>query len=102
MTKVVWTEPAIADLQAIVDFVARDSDLYASTIAERIVGRVERLAHFPESGRMVPEARSTSIRELIVGPYRVMYRARAGLVEILAIIHGARDLRRMKRKPWRR
>jgi toxin ParE1/3/4 len=102
MTKIVWTEPAVTDLQAIVDYIARDSDVYASAMAERILIALDSLADFPRRGRTVPEAKNASVRELLVASYRVMYRTHLGAVEILAIIHGARDVRDMKRKPRQR
>mgnify|MGYP001306888197 CR=1 FL=1 len=102
MTRIVWTEPAVADLQAIVDYIGRDSELYASATAERIVAAVGQLERFARSGRVVPEARSALIREIIVGSYRVIYRARPGLVEVLAVVHAARDLGGVPRKPWTR
>ncbi|MCC6999528.1 MAG: type II toxin-antitoxin system RelE/ParE family toxin [Deltaproteobacteria bacterium] len=52
MTRIVWTEPAVADLQAIVDYIGRDSELYASATAERIVAAVGQLERFARSGRV--------------------------------------------------
>jgi plasmid stabilization system protein ParE len=49
-----------------------------------------RLADYPESGRVVPEVGSESLRELIIGRYRVIYRYRAPIVEIATVLHGAR------------
>ena len=95
-----WTEPAVEDLQGIVDYIARDSPLYATAVAEKIVLAVERLASFPRSGRIVPEANDPRVREIIVQSYRAMYRIKQRKVQILAVIHGARDLARMKSKPW--
>jgi plasmid stabilization system protein ParE len=59
-----------------------------------IVGAVERLKTFPESGRVVPELSDPLYRELIMGSYRIVYRLRPGeSVEILTVFHGARLLR---------
>ena len=100
MTRLEWTDPAVEDLQGIVDYIARDSPLYADVVAERIVFAVERLATFPRSGRIVPEADDPRVREIIVQSYRVMYRIKQRKVQILAVVHTARDLARMKPKPW--
>lgn len=102
MTRVVWTQPAVADLEAIVDFIARDSDVYATATAERVLAAVDRLASFPRSGRLVPEAKRPSAREVIVGRYRVLYRLRRARVEVLAVIHGAREMSWLLRRPWDR
>ncbi|MCA9099725.1 MAG: type II toxin-antitoxin system RelE/ParE family toxin [Planctomycetales bacterium] len=56
---------------------------------DRITGRSRQLASFPESGEVVAEYADASIREVIEGPYRVIYRIRTDVVEVLAVIHGA-------------
>ncbi|MBK9129789.1 MAG: type II toxin-antitoxin system RelE/ParE family toxin, partial [Phycisphaerales bacterium] len=76
MTRVVWTESALADLQAIQGFVSRDSARYADLLVERILGAVGRIASFPRSGRVVPEFLDDSLREVIQGNYRIVYRLR--------------------------
>jgi addiction module RelE/StbE family toxin len=102
MMRLVWTEPAVADLQAIVDFIGRDSEVYAATVAERLFQGVEALERFPRMGKVVREVRRPSIREIVVEPYRIIYRIRQDRVEILAIVHGARDLLGVRPAPWRR
>ena len=66
-------------------------------MAGRLLKGVERLAEFPRSGRIIPEDRRGSVREVIVGRYRVLYRVRRGRIEILTLIHGAREMRRPPR-----
>jgi plasmid stabilization system protein ParE len=53
---------------------------------------VERLGAFPESGRVVPELDKPEIREVIVRPYRIVYRRRPGLVEIATVFRSSRQL----------
>ena len=62
MAEVRWTEPALDDLQAIVDFISRDSPAYAA-----------RLATLPRSGTRVPEFDREDIRELTVRPFRIIH-----------------------------
>ncbi len=100
MTRLEWTDPAVEDLQGVVDYISRDSPFYAVAVAEQIVLAVERLASFPRSGRIVPEANDPRIREIIIQSYRVVYRVKQRKVQILAVIHSARDLARMTPKPW--
>ena len=45
---------------------------------------------FPESGRKVPERDDPEIREVIESPYRVVYRVRAGTVEIATVFRASR------------
>lgn len=96
-----WTLPAVSDLQNIVNYIARDSEIYAETIAEQIIFACEKLMLFPLGGRIVPEVRHPNVREIFVSPYRILYRVRKNRLQILGVIHGARDMNKIKPKPWR-
>ncbi|WP_404980516.1 type II toxin-antitoxin system RelE/ParE family toxin [Carboxydichorda subterranea] len=82
------------DLEAIVDYIARDSPDYARRLASRIVTLAEEIASYPGLGRMVPEFGVPSLRERICQGYRVVYRVRdnGSVVEIVRVQHGARLL----------
>ena len=70
-------------------------------MAGRIVAAVDRLETHPMLGRMVPEYGDETVREIIVGNYRVVYQFEESTVGIVAIVHGSRDLiRRIGREPW--
>jgi toxin ParE1/3/4 len=88
--KLLCSPQALRDLEGIRDYIAIDSPRYASLVVERIVNGVERLSTFPESGRMVPERTDTSIRGIMVQPYRVVYRLNPGLVEIATVFRASR------------
>src|SRR5262245_53931345 len=92
MAKVRWTPQAANDLEAICLFIARDAPSFASVFAQQAFDVTDRLARFPESGRVVPEINNPSIREIILGKYRLIYRIRSGDVQILTVHHGAREL----------
>ena len=93
MTQVVWAPQAIQHVEAIRVHIARDSADYADLIVERIVAAVERLQDHPHSGRVVPELGDESIREVIHGNYRIVYRLRRDVVEIATVFHAARSFR---------
>ena len=93
MTQVIWAPQAIQDVEAIRAHVARDSPHYADLVVERIVAAVERLQNHPHSGRVVPELGDETIREVIHGNYRIVYRLRHDVVEIATVFHGARLFR---------
>ena len=93
MTRVIWTRQAVDDVEAIKTYVARDSDRYAGLLVERLVAAVGRLDLFPQSGRVVPEVGDESLREVIYGNYRVVYRLQAESVEVVTVYHAARLLR---------
>lgn len=81
MTSVVWSPRSIRDLEAIHAYISDESPRYADLVVGRLVAAVERLQAFPESGRIVPERADPSIREIIVGAYRVVYRLRRHLYQ---------------------
>lgn len=66
MTRLEWTEPAVADLENIQDYIAKDSVEYADALLERLILSVDRLESFPESGRRVPESTDPKVREFLV------------------------------------
>lgn len=84
-----WTRPALADLEAIADFIGRDNPRAAQRLTARVVGTVEILGEHPHRGR---PGRIAGTRELMVAdtPFIVPYRVADGAVQILAVFHGAR------------
>ena len=91
--KVLWTDSAVGQLQAIHDYLAQTSPDYAVRIIDRLTKRSIQIGAFPNSGRMVPEYERNEIREVIEGSYRIVYLVAPAQVQVLAVIHGARDLR---------
>jgi toxin ParE1/3/4 len=87
-----WTHAAIEHLVSIYEYVAHDSKPYAERLIDRLTRRSEQIAAFPQSGRMVPEFKDESIREVIERPYRIIYRIKTDQIDILAVVHGAQDL----------
>lgn len=92
MASIRWTLGARADLRGIIEYIGRDSPTYATATGERIIAAVESLRRYPKLGRVVPEYDDDTIREIIVGNYRVVYRLRARRIGIVAEVHGSRDL----------
>ncbi|MBI3419643.1 MAG: type II toxin-antitoxin system RelE/ParE family toxin [Proteobacteria bacterium] len=87
--KIAWTRPALRDLEAVVDCIAKDNPLAAAQIVERVFAQAESLAQYPHLGRA---GRVAGTRELVVTatPFIVPYRVCDERVEILAVFHGAR------------
>ena len=92
MAKLIWSARALADLDSACEFIARDSNKYASLFAERIVAMIESIPRHPRLGVVVPEYGLEELRERHFQNYRVVYRVRADgdIVEIAAIVHAAR------------
>ena len=91
MTRLLWSPRASSDLDLIREYISRDSPVYADLVIRRLILAPERLIEFPEIGRVVPEVGSPHLRELIVRPFRVVYRIRPGLVEIATVFRSSRQ-----------
>ena len=93
MAQVMWAPAALADVEAIAQYIARDSADNAALFVARLIEATDRLARFPESGRIILEIGNAACREVMVAPYRIMYRLETDQVWITGIVHGARDWR---------
>jgi len=87
--KLEWSPTARRDLQQVEAFIADDNPRAADELADRIIRATERLTAFPDSGR---PGRLPHTRELVVPgtPFVLPYRVKNDVVEILAVLHGAR------------
>ena len=92
MAKLSWSPKATVDLEESCEYISRDSEHYAKLFAQKIVALVETIAEFPMAGRIVPEYQRDNLRERIFQNYRIVYRVKPEVVEIVAIVHGARLL----------
>ena len=90
MKRILWSPRALTDLEAIREHISYDSVPYAGLMVSRLVVAPSRLLQFPELGRVVPEFDRSDLRELIVRPYRLVYRLRGGIIEIVTVFHAAR------------
>lgn len=90
--RVVWTHRAVGHLRKIAEYIRAANPPAARRTYQQIRNATRRLMRFPRSGRIVPEIGSEPVREVIVGDYRVIYEVTETQVEILAVVHGSRDL----------
>ena len=90
--KLIWSPAARDDLHDIVSFISGDNRRRAEAFGYRLITEIDQLKSFPELGRVVPEYRLPTIREVIVRSYRVVYRVdhERKLVEIARVWHAAR------------
>jgi toxin ParE1/3/4 len=93
VTRIVWAPQALDDVRAIRTYLSGDSLAYADLIMQQILAAVSRLEPHPRSGRVVPEVAESSLREIIVRNYRIVYRLGADVAEILTVFHEARSFR---------
>lgn len=92
MAEIRWTNQAVDDLESIAEFIARDSENYAKMFVHKIMKSLDQIIAFPMSGRIVSEFKQENIRELVVGSYRIIYRIKEDVAELLTIHHSAQLL----------
>lgn len=86
MVEIVWTEPALQQLDDIAEYIALDKPLAAAQLVAQVFEQVERLGRFPDSGRVPPELPASVYRELVVPPCRIFYRSESSEVIILMVM----------------
>ena len=84
-----WTKQAVADLNAAYDFISADHPESAKQIIEVILGSIDQIKKYPESGRI---GRVKGTRELVIvaTSFLVVYRKKEMIIEILSILHHSR------------
>jgi plasmid stabilization system protein ParE len=94
MAEVIWTEPALSDLDAIADYIALESPDAARALVRRVFHHVDQLIDHPRSGSKPPELRGWRYRQIVEPPCRVFYREESNRVFILYVMRAERLLRR--------
>ena len=95
MAEIAWSEPALADLEAIADSIALDNPRAARELVVRVVKHVEQLADFPLSGSRPRELRGSRYRQLAEPPCRIFYRYDG---ETVFVLHVMRSEQRLKKR----
>ena len=90
--KLTWSPAACDDLHDIVIFIARDNPERAMSFGYQLISETDRLQTFPRLGRLVPEYQNEDLREIILRPYRIVYRLNheRKLCEVVRVWHSAR------------
>lgn len=87
-----WSPRAVSNFERICGYIAKDSKYYAVIFAKRIISIVKSIPQFPRSGRVVPEYNDENLREKLYENYRIVYRIKEEVIEIVALCHGSRLL----------
>ncbi len=93
--KVVWSKTAELDLESIIEYIAEDSVPNALNILSKIKSKASVLIKYPNRGRIVPELKEFNIlqyREIIVNPWRVLYKIAGNEVYVVSVIDGRRNV----------
>jgi toxin ParE1/3/4 len=85
--RVVWTDRARQRLKELKDYIAKDSATAARRVVRRLILKSRQLESAPRLGRPVPEYQRDDVRELLVRPYRIIYRLRSARIDILTVRH---------------
>ncbi|HFD86677.1 MAG TPA: type II toxin-antitoxin system RelE/ParE family toxin [Gammaproteobacteria bacterium] len=95
MAQVIWTEPALDDLNKIAEYIALDKPGAAKKLVREVFTKVVRLEQFPGYGRKPPELDKTRYREVVVPPCRIFYRIKDERVFVLYVMRSERQLRKV-------
>jgi plasmid stabilization system protein ParE len=90
--KVHWTDNARDHLRIIHAYVARNSPQYALRVVDRLTRRSQHIAEFPLSGREAPEFAVPQVRQVMEGPFQIIYYIKPDQIDVLAVIHGAQQI----------
>ena len=86
MARIIWTEPALQELNEIADYISLDNPTTAKKLVREAFKRVGHLAHQPKSGKLMEEFEATVYREIVLPPCRIFYRVADNIVYIIHVI----------------
>jgi toxin ParE1/3/4 len=93
--QVVWAKAAENDLKEIIEFISAENPGNALKILKKIKEKASNLYTLPERGRVVPELQDQGIsqyRELVIPPWRLIYRIAEHEIYVLSIIDFRRNV----------
>ena len=94
MAQIIWTEPALSDLNEIAEYITLDKPNAARNLVKKVFSSVDKLEQFPELGRTPPELKKSKYREIIVDPCRIFYRIDQSTIYVLYVMRGEMKLKR--------
>ena len=94
MAEIVWTEPALNDLNNIAEYITVSNLVAAKQLVKEVFAKVDMLEEYPKSGKSVSELPSLNYRELYVKPCRIFYKFEDNKAFILHVMRHEQDLRR--------
>ncbi len=94
MAEIVWTAPALNDLNEIAEYIALSNLAAAKNLTQKVFDKITRLESHPKSGKVPLELKNLNYREIVVNPCRVFYKVENNHVYILHVMRQERDLRK--------
>ena len=93
MARLIWSEPALNDLESIAEYIALDKPDAARRYVQRVFQAVERLTSFPKSGSVPPEVPHLPYRQVVVPPCRIFYRTEGEDILIVFVMRSEQRFR---------
>ncbi|QOY20037.1 type II toxin-antitoxin system RelE/ParE family toxin [Xanthomonas citri] len=93
MAEIIWSVPALADLDAIADYIAIDNAPAAAALVKRVFAHVEQLIEHPDSGSRPQELKRSRYRQIVEPPCRVFYRVDGQRIVVVHVMRSVRALR---------
>jgi plasmid stabilization system protein ParE len=93
MAEIIWTDPALSDLDAIADYVALENPSAAKALVTRVFAHVDQLARHPSSGSRPRELQGQRYRQIVEPPCRILYRTDKGFVYIVHVMRAEQQLK---------
>ena len=94
MARIIWTEPALQDLDDVAEYISLSNFQAAQQLVQKVFDKVERLESHPKSGRKPSELKSFNYREIVVSPCRIFYKIEGEHVYILFVMRQEQDLKK--------
>jgi len=92
--KIYWTREALARLQEIEEYIAKDNPVAAVEFVDKLISKAETLVNNPVKGRTVPELSFENIREVLYKNYRIVYLLKKNVIEVLTVFEGHQLLKK--------
>lgn len=86
MARIIWTEPALLELDEIADYISLDNPDAAKKLVRKVFDRVDYIANHPKSGKHVEEFEVSIYREIVIPPCRIFYRIADDNIYIIHVI----------------
>jgi toxin ParE1/3/4 len=93
MAEIIWTEPALSDLDAVADYIALDNPDAARNLVRRIFDHVDKLADHPKMGSVPAELEGWYYRQIVEPPVRVFYRYEKNRIYVLHVMRSNMQLK---------
>lgn len=93
MAEIIWSVPALADLDAVADYIAIDNAPAAAALVKRVFAHLEQLIEHPDSGSRPQELKRSRYRQIVEPPCRVFYRVDGQRIVVVHVMRSERALR---------